>query len=81
MFAIFVILSLLAFESYSASANPTWVLTNGIKSGTSTLFTTLKPPGTDQSFNCNYPSFFMPPSTLPFLVYGIQKYRGIFDKT
>lgn len=60
----------------SAAGVPNWALTSAVKTGTNSLFTTIKPAGTTQSFNINYPSGVFGGLTTPYLIYGIQKYRG-----
>lgn len=75
IFFLFITLALLIGIT-SAGAIPNWSLNPAIKTGTNTLFTTIEPAGTTQSFNINYPSGIFSGLTTPYLVYGIQKYRG-----
>lgn len=75
IFLLFTTLALL-FRTPSAAGVPNWALTSAVKTGTNSLFTTIKPAGTTQSFNINYPSGSFSGITTPYLVYGLQKYRG-----
>jgi hypothetical protein len=59
----------------TAGAVPTWSLTDSIKAGHATLFTSARGDGTITPFTVNYPSMFNL-TVNPYLVYGIQKYRG-----
>lgn len=74
MIHILIALMLMTIAS-PASTNPSWSLTNAVKTGTYTLFSTLTPVGTTAYYSPNYPSFFTG-STSPYLAYGIQKYKG-----
>ena len=60
----------------SASTNPTWAVTTSIKTGTATIFSSLFPAGSDQSFSNTFSSGFFTGGTIPYFVYGIRQYKG-----
>ncbi len=74
MIGILLLSCMLAVGS-TAGAVPTWSLTDSIKAGQATLFTSALGDGTTESFTVDYPSMFNM-TVNPYLVYGIQKYRG-----
>lgn len=75
IFLLFTTIALL-LGTPSAVGVPSWSLTSAVKTGTNSLFTTVKLAGTTHSFNINYPSGSFAGLTSPYLVYGIQRYRG-----
>ena len=60
----------------SASTSPTWTVTTSVKTGTATLFSSLFPAGSTQSFSVTYSSGFFTGGQIPYFVYGIRRYKG-----
>lgn len=71
-FRLLLLLSLL-LAALAVPANPTWSTTPTVKTGVSTLFSTLHGAGTSIKFSVNFPSAFV---FTPFVAYGLQSYRG-----
>lgn len=59
---------------FTTPQNPTWVANNAIRAGTRSLFSTVTLPGT-YSYTISFSPSFSGGIT-PYLVYGIQGYRG-----
>jgi hypothetical protein len=74
MIGILLLSCMLAVGS-TAGAVPTWSLTDSIKAGHATLFTSARGDGTTTSYTVDYASMFNM-TVNPYLVYGIQRYRG-----
>ena len=78
MICIILLSCMLALGS-TAGAVPSWSLTNSIKTGQKTLFTSARGAGTNTTYNVDYtpdPANFFDYTFNPYVVYGIQRYRG-----
>ena len=70
-----ILLSCMLAVGSTAGAVPTWSLTDSIKAGQATLFTSALGDGTTKSFTVDSPTMFNMIGK-PYRLYGIQKYRG-----